>query len=336
MNAVLKTHVARLNADYTGVSSSPFHHFLCPILYRDEDTRLCRAHVINAAFRDSDRSCTVQRVDVDTFYGGLFEAEFLSLQEKDRHWADEVLADKTLARQLKPRLILDGADAEHYHPKGDIPPEHSAVKVLTPAREVRLAVKRPPETIPDGLTGVVKIEKRFPLGALVSLLKAAHLTLFHLLGYRYALSAGGYFLGKTVLGDFFLQNRKRQRDDIFKSAWTHFKQFATMVRPILSRPLFSQGTLTDRVLYFCMNGKRPWAFLTFVKTESHMSAVMVPVMDDAETALRFTEFLERPCSTLDMRLARWKGEVWEVSSKSKTAVWPAAPFNFPGRQETSP
>ena len=86
MKAVLKTHVARLNVDYTGVSGSPFYHFFCPILYRDEDTKLCRAHVINAAFRDSDRSCTVQRADVDAFYGSLFEAEFLAIQEKDRNW----------------------------------------------------------------------------------------------------------------------------------------------------------------------------------------------------------------------------------------------------------
>ena len=336
MKAVLKTHVARLNVDYTGVSGSPFYHFFCPILYRDEDTKLCRAHVINAAFRDSDRSCTVQRADVDAFYGSLFEAEFLAIQEKDRNWGGEVLSDKTLARQLRPRLILDGADVEYYHPKGDIPLEHSAVKLSTPTREVQLVLKRPPETIPDGLAGVVQIEKRFPLAGLVSLLKAAHLTLFHLLGYHYAVSAGGYFLGKTVLGDFFLQNQKRERDDVLKSAWTHFKQFANMVRPILLRPFFSQGTLTDHFLYFCMNGERPWALQIFVKTESHISAVIVPVMDDAETAIRFTEFLERPCSTLDIRLAQWKGAAWEVASKSETAIWPAALFDFPGRQETSP
>ena len=334
MNAALKTHVARLNADYTDVSGAPFHHFFCPILYQDEDTELCRAHVINKSFRDSDRSWTVQRADVDTFYGSRFEAEFIAIQEKDRHRADEVLADTVLARQLRPRLILGGADVEYYHPRGDIPPEHSMVEVATQAHEVQLAVKRPPETIQDGLTGLVQIEKSIPLEALVSLLKAAHLTLFHLLGYRYALSDGGYFLGKTVLGDFFLQNRKRERDDILKSAWTHFKQFANMVRPVLSRPFFPQGTLTDHLLYFCVTGNRPWAFLIFVKTESHLSAVMVPVMDGAETTLRFTEFLERPCSALDIRLARWKGEAWEVSPKSETAIWPAAPFDFPDRQET--
>ena len=69
--------------------------------------------------------------------------------------------------------------------------------------------------------------------------------------------------------------------------------------------------------------------------EHAQSAVstIAPVMDGAEMLLRFTEFLERPCATLDIRLARWKGEAWEVSPKSETAIWPAAPFDFPDRQE---
>ena len=53
MNVQVEKLLGLLRADYESVTGSPFQHFFCPILYRDEDTELCRAHVINRAFRES-------------------------------------------------------------------------------------------------------------------------------------------------------------------------------------------------------------------------------------------------------------------------------------------
>ena len=74
MNGVLKASpldrevqkkLSALNADYKAVSDRDAEHFFCPILYRDEQVDLCKAHIINSSFRDSDRTWTVQRTDVD-------------------------------------------------------------------------------------------------------------------------------------------------------------------------------------------------------------------------------------------------------------------------------
>jgi len=63
------------------------------------------------------------------------------------------------------------------------------------------------------------------------MLKAAHLTMFQMLGYRYALSAGGYFLGRDVLGEFFIKNRGQTKADILANVQSYFREFANMMRP---------------------------------------------------------------------------------------------------------
>ena len=52
----------------------PFHHFYCPVLFLDDEAELCKAHIVNAVFAGSTR-WTVQRKDVDNFYGHVFESD---------------------------------------------------------------------------------------------------------------------------------------------------------------------------------------------------------------------------------------------------------------------
>src|SRR5882672_11025516 len=52
--------------------------------------------------------------------------------------------------------------------------------------------------------------------------------------YRYALSAGGHFMGSTILGDFFLRNNGLRRATILTNAFSHFGECANMVRPALA------------------------------------------------------------------------------------------------------
>jgi len=72
MDQEVEQKLETLRSDYTEVAGKPFLHFLCPMLFRDEDVALCRAHIVNAAFPDSSRSSTVQRADVDNCYGHAF------------------------------------------------------------------------------------------------------------------------------------------------------------------------------------------------------------------------------------------------------------------------
>jgi len=69
MNANHRPKLKRLNADYAQLTGQPFSYFLCPILFKDEDVPLSQAHVVNKAFPDSSLTQTIQRQDVDSFYG---------------------------------------------------------------------------------------------------------------------------------------------------------------------------------------------------------------------------------------------------------------------------
>jgi len=75
MSADFQAKLEKLRSDYHQVRGAPFSHFFCPVLFSDEDVPLCKAHIVNLVFPDSSRIWTVQRKDVDNFYGSTFEAD---------------------------------------------------------------------------------------------------------------------------------------------------------------------------------------------------------------------------------------------------------------------
>ena len=124
--------------------------------------------------------------------------------------------------------------------------------------------------------------------ALVSLIKGAHLTLFELLGYRYALSAGGRFVGRDILGEFFTQNRSLRKSEVFDNALAFFREFEHMVRPVESLTIDVAGTVTDRQLFVCTgSGGIAWALIVLIKTSAKLHAVMIPVFDELDAVPAF-------------------------------------------------
>jgi hypothetical protein len=43
----IRENLPPLQADYTKVNGSPFVHFYCPLLCRDEDVEFCMGHIIS-------------------------------------------------------------------------------------------------------------------------------------------------------------------------------------------------------------------------------------------------------------------------------------------------
>ncbi len=329
MNRKTKNRLEELNADFKQVYGSEFNHFYCPILYLDRETRLCQAHIINRALLDSDDTWTVQRADVDSFYGSHFEADFVLLGEKGRRSPDEVLINKPLAKKLKPRFYVNSEPVEHYYPSGDVPVNHSLIRVFSPEESEILAIKKTPEEMDTILNHQweIRIEHNLNLVALVSLIKAAHLTLFKLLGYRHPLSAGGHFVGKTILGDFFLKCLGMKKEEVLRQAKSHFSEFANMVRPVNTSSLPYKGTISDHFLYFWMYMNKPWALLIFVNIANQLHAIALPVLQDDDGASRFHEFLGKDEFITEARLAQWKGDSWEISSKWEIQKWPKSNYN---------
>jgi hypothetical protein len=300
-----------------------------PFLQRDEATGLCRGHVINQALRNSSRAWTVQRADVDSFFGRLFEADFVLLQEKGRHQLEDVLGNAALDRKFRPQVKLNGRDVPFYRPGPHVPDEHTEVFMEgQTGKLVRLALKLSPSEVLSAKASSwhVGFERDLRLPALVSLLKAAHLTMFAMLGYQWALSAAGHFVGSEILGKFYLENRDESRPTILENAFAHFRGFANLVRPINSDLGDLRGTVSDHHLYLCTGSSGPWAFMVVVRTGATFHGVMLPVFEDAEPAARFLRFIEKSPERVQARLAKFSADRWELATEEQTLYWPESNF----------
>ena len=318
-----------LRADYEAVTGLPFQYFFCPITWKDEDVPLCRAHVINKAFHGADRSWTVQRTDVDNWFGSLFENDFLATELQHQRVIEQALTHKDLFRRFRPKLSVDDSDVDYYVSHGSVPPHHTTVDLEANGENIQIGLKLSPSEALSRLDGTWAFEssRDIRLPALVSVLKAAYLTMFHLQGYRFALSDGGRFVGKTVLGDLYLKTQGVERSEALSLAHEHCKPFANMVRPVIGVPSPFRGTVTDRLVYFLMSGPRPWAFSVFVRTGRETHAAVLPIMDDADSAARFHRFLQVPSTELEVRMGRLGLEQIEISDKWQTIEWPEALFD---------
>jgi hypothetical protein len=333
MNAQLRTKLEKLRVDYQQVKGYSFTHFFCPILFRDEDTPLCKAHIISQAFSNSSRKWTIQRKDVDEFYGSNFEAEFSSIQYKEDRSIGKTLVNKELYRKFSPKIFIDDNPIDYFIARGDIPNQFTPVLFENDdGRTIFLGLKMSPgefEPI-EGRKIEIEISKDVRIPSLVSLIKAAHLTLFEMLGYTYALSASGHFTGFEILGKFFWQNRDKPKTEIIESARPFFREFTHMVRPIQENTLGIKGTATDRLLYLCRSvSGSPWAFIVFIRTSKLLHAVMIPLLDDVDKAGLFYNFLQNDHEVLEASLCKFDNNQWEISKKTTRLQWPKSGTLYP-------
>ena len=332
MSGELEHRLAALKKDHAEVTGTGFETFYCPMLFSDEAVPLCKWHVIPTAFHDASRKWTVQRKDVDEFFGAHFESDFVLLQEKGQHSPVEILSDPRLAKKLRAKMTRDGERVEHFTPTGPSPNHFSPVLVEDGSKQVKLVLKLSPSDAMASLDSKwsVEVSKDLRLAALVSSLKAAHLTLFSMLGYRYALSAGGHFLGHTVLGQFFEACSSLGRAEVLDQALAHFREFVPMVRPMEKAPEGLQGTVADQRMYLCGPKGQPWGMMVLLRTGVHMQAVLVPVFESPDSVADFLNFLgSTEARFIEMRLVQYKGKQFEASPKSRSVWWPEPRFHEP-------
>jgi hypothetical protein len=321
MQVAVADKLQRLNANYTGVVGRPFVHFFCPVLFRDEETELCKAHIVNVAFRGR-QPWTVQRKDVDNFYGSMFESEFVDLRNRGRR-LQEILSDPVLIRRFRPSFSVDGRTVDFYYATDPVPPCHTQLMDRT-GRDTPVVLKIAPSELGALVDAKwqVRIEKDLRLSSLVSILKAAHLTMFEMVGYEYALSPGGYFVGRVILGEFFLENTGRPRSEVAANALTHFFEYVHLVRPVVGGPAHLDGTIHDRQLYILKDGGVTWGAVVFIRTAASLHAALLPVFQDAAGAARFAQFLSGPRESLEAQFTRYEGDHWKASTQGTMFEWP--------------
>jgi hypothetical protein len=327
MRLEIDQKLTSLRSDFQNHFGGPCSHFYCPILFRDEDVDLCKAHIVNAAFPDSTRNWTVQRADVDSFYGSAFESDFVNIQYRGKQLADNILADPHLSKKLRPKIRINGQDIEHFVAHGPVPSHFTETVVVGPSGPVRLALKIHPS---DAFTATgndwsITIEKDIRLPALVSIVKAAYLTMFDMLGYSYPLSAGGRLVGWDILGRFFLCNRGLGKAKVIANGQAHFKEFANMVRPLLDPPVEVHGTASDRFVFVCRcDADTPWGMIVFVRTSHLVHAALVPILETDSAAERFVAFLKGGGCKIRANRCRFEGDKWIGSNQEEILTWPEA------------
>jgi hypothetical protein len=170
------------------------------------------------------------------------------------------------------------------------------------------------------------------ISSVVSLLKAAHLSLFELFGYRYARSAGGYFIGRQVLGEFFLNNnQKAERASIENSAIKFFTEFKHLVRPVQKFNPNILGTISDNRLMVCRNpDKSIWAFIVFVKTSILLHAILLPVLNSDEAANTFIDFIHKENEQITVNWCIYDStkDEWSINPDSINLYWPKHNIKF--------
>ncbi len=327
-----------LRNDYEAQTGSPFAHFYCPLLFKDEPAILCMGHVVPESFPDSCGARIAQRADVDSFYGSIAEADFGTLLEARKRGSKNMVTDNASLKRFRPKLVADGEEVRYYAYSGSKKPEHSLALLETQpgGEEIQLVLAKSHDEIASNLDKDWRlvVERDSRLTGIVTLIKAAYLTLFRVHGYRWSLSAAGASVGYDILGRFFRENHGRNQADIRTAMKAFFLPYKHMVRPVVAgrseNPM--RGTLEDHRAGVCFGSSgRPFALVVYVRTGAKLHAVLMPAFRHPDSVEAYLNFLKRDYQeTLRVSLTRYdtSKQHWEVSPEPIEAHWPKQGDSF--------
>ena len=331
MDTALELKREQFNRDYNTESGKTALRFYCPILMKDENVELCKAHIVNRAFSDKPNAWTVQRKDVDNFYGSMFEADFLDIDAFEEAEPLKILFDKKRSKRFAAKLFLEGEPVDHFFSDSTVPKEFTKLQFVNLDSSPSLGVKMTFADIAEaqGKNWEVEIVRDIRIPTLVSVIKAAHLTLFELLGYRHVLRLAGYFTGRQILGNFFLENQGKSKKDVLAAAHPFFREFVHMVRPLILHPEF-KGSITDKTFYMCVGSSGViWGIIVFVKTAHMLHAVLTPIFETAEQSVTFLDFLRNQNSWIQVAPCQFEEDQWKISKETRPIYWPKEGVLYP-------
>lgn len=339
----LEKHREWYRRDFERVTGEPFRYFHCPMTDRDEPLDLCMGHVVSSSLGRSSSATVLQGAEVDAFYGSVVEADLSTAVRARELPSSDLFLDARMSRALGTRLRVRGENWHTYeYQKGRHAPGHTPV-VLENDRGTRreIVIAKPPEEVAEveGQTAEFVIDRDYTYTMIAGLLKAAHLTLFRMLGYDYALSAGGLLIGKDVLGRFFDEQRGRKVADIKAALPDYFHEWRNAVRPVRSiRENNYQGTVDDGELLTLHLGSGPvFALGVFVRTNDDFHQVLIPAIPGggsfpaavaANAIATYVSFIKAPPSFFHAKRNRYNrdSECWETSTDPPVRFdWPTDP-----------
>jgi hypothetical protein len=317
--------------DYTKDQGTPFEHFFCPLMMRDEPVELCMGHIIPDCIPDSSRFRVVQRKDIDGFYGRVAEADFGALMAAKQKGLKGILRDRGLQRKIRPTLLIGDKTTDYFSYQGKIGPNQTRLSLQTKEDPdpVELVIKVPPEEAIAAQTRQWSFGFEFDctVTALVTLIKAAYLTLFRIHGYRWALSSSGTSIGYYLLGDFFRENQSKNPEEIKEALKTTFLKYRHMVRPVaaFTGDSIRDGTLNDHQTGICYGSSgKEFAEIVHIRAGTQFYGVLMPAFETANSAAAFWDFLNNDNETLRVNRARFdleKNQV-HIEKDPMEVCWP--------------
>jgi hypothetical protein len=224
---------------------------------------------------------------------------------------------------------LDGKQCRHYPYKGHKSEDHTLVEFeRRDGTAMQVVLEKTHEEMMEARTGNWEfvIEGDYTVPAIASLIKAAHLTLFQLLGYRYVYSAAGQFVGYRVLGDFFRRWQRRPMSKARHAAQDYFAPFRNMVRVLFTAGDPLLGTVDDRKVFSCIGSSgTPFAVGVIIRAGEDRHVVLVPSSEHPDRVATYLDFLSNSNDRLMMTLARYDSarDGWEIDSRGpKVTMWP--------------
>ncbi len=316
-----------LIADCQNVSGSNESKFLCPITFElFERSQLCRGHLIPESQGGVDWIPQVEHVD--NFFGATVEASSSSFSKSEPLNEYQILADKELARKTRPTVRLDGKVVD-YFPVASQPQGKSTLEIAIGENSAlfgtHLSLEECEELCKSGPPRIsVEVNKDFSSPFSGMLLHSAHLIMFRMLGYSYALrDECGIRVGKQILGDFYSRSRGDHNlgNRLVEECFAPYK---CLVKQLIPGVVETKGTLNDnRVLLALNSNGLAWACLVIIPIGRKLFGVLLPVGEGVTQRVTFDEYLESPFEFVCFSVAEFDitNQNWRVTPNSFRSRW---------------
>ena len=227
--------------------------------------------------------------------------------------AFEKWIDPKLNRRYRPRLFSKGEAVEHYITKEiKSVPGHTPLVVTNAGGDIlgNMVIKKAPDEVKalhaTDMQVVAVPPATFVPAIIASVLKAAHLTMFNLIGYKHVFSTAGLYLA-GILRDFYERFKNSKKRSLAGELAVAFRPHVSLISPmILKNPSILAGTAVDNRLLAAIGG-----------TEGMFATgVLIPASpDDAfcvwlpsghgKTIDTYFGFLKEPPPSIAVRLIRF-------------------------------
>ncbi len=168
------------------------------------------------------------------------------------------------------------------------------------------------------------------LDYLVSVIKAAHLSLFYQFGYRYALHPSGRYMS-AILGDFYESHCRKTPAEVREEAKKYFSKYVHMARPLSGMRSDMDGTVINGNVFLVRGSSgKFWARIVLVKTPLTTHGILVPIADNGEDFDTYQGFLTNERFNLHVNYAICNKEkhTYEIGEEATPVVWLKEGANF--------